>query len=450
MKLSEIKEIYFLGIGGIGMSALARYFLASGKKVSGYDKTPTPLTDELIKEGAEIHFEDRPDLIPSNIDLVILTPAIPSSLNELHFVEKLDVPLLKRSEVLGEISKDKFTIAVAGTHGKTTISSMIAHIFKCANADFTAIIGGIATNYNSNFIGNKNGEILIVEADEFDRSFLTLYPDIAVISSVDADHLDIYGTKDSVDKSFQLFADQIKENGSLVLKSGLAIQKENKLYTYSLSDGENFKAISIEHQNEKFEIKFDLNGLVVNASVKYPGKHNIENALAASAVAKLAQIPEEKIKEALESYSGVKRRFETIYQDDKIVYIDDYAHHPKELNATIGAVKEMYSDKKLTGIFQPHLFTRTRDFADDFAKSLEELDVIILMEIYPAREEAIAGINSKFLLDKIDKKEKYLMSSNEIFNYLNDNTPECLLSLGAGNIDKLVEPIKAILSEKSY
>ena len=410
MKLSEIKEIYFLGIGGIGMSALARYFLASGKKVSGYDKTPTPLTDELIKEGAEIHFEDRPDLIPSNIDLVILTPAIPSSLNELHFVEKLDVPLLKRSEVLGEISKDKFTIAVAGTHGKTTISSMIAHIFKCANADFTAIIGGIATNYNSNFIGNKNGEILIVEADEFDRSFLTLYPDIAVISSVDADHLDIYGTKDSVDKSFQLFADQIKENGSLVLKSGLAIQKENKLYTYSLSDGENFKAISIEHQNEKFEIKFDLNGLVVNASVKYPGKHNIENALAASAVAKLAQIPEEKIKEALESYSGVKRRFETIYQDDKIVYIDDYAHHPKELNATIGAVKEMYSDKKLTGIFQPHLFTRTRDFADDFAKSLEELDVIILMEIYPAREEAIAGINSKFLLDKIDKKEKYLMN----------------------------------------
>ncbi|MBC35176.1 MAG: UDP-N-acetylmuramate--L-alanine ligase, partial [Bacteroidetes bacterium] len=241
------------------MSALARYFLASGKKVSGYDKTPTPLTDELIKEGAEIHFEDRPDLIPSNIDLVILTPAIPSSLNELHFVEKLDVPLLKRSEVLGEISKDKFTIAVAGTHGKTTISSMIAHIFKCANADFTAIIGGIATNYNSNFIGNKNGEILIVEADEFDRSFLTLYPDIAVISSVDADHLDIYRTKDSVDKSFQLFADQIKENGSLVLKSGLAIQKENKLYTYSLSDGENFKAISIEHQNEKFEIKFDLN-----------------------------------------------------------------------------------------------------------------------------------------------------------------------------------------------
>ena len=301
-----------------------------------------------------------------------------------------------------------------------------------------------------NFIGNKNGEILIVEADEFDRSFLTLYPDIAVISSVDADHLDIYGTKDSVDRSFQLFADQIKETGSLILKTGLAIEKENQLFTYSLNDGKNFKAISIKHQNEKFDVNFDLDGLMVNASVMYPGKHNIENALAASAVAKLAQIPEKDIKDALESYSGVKRRFETIYQNDQIVYIDDYAHHPKELSATIGAVKEMYPKKTLTGIFQPHLFTRTRDFADDFASSLEELDVVILMEIYPAREEPIKGINSKFLLDKIDKSDTYLMSPNEIYNYLNENTPECLLSLGAGNIDKLVEPIKAILSEKSY
>lgn len=447
MDLNKLHRVHFLGIGGIGMSALARYFRSKGIIVSGYDKSQTPLTNELIDEGMKIHFEDNIDLIPRNIDLIVYTPAIPESNKEYQYFVNNNFELKKRAEVLGKITHDKFTIAVAGTHGKTTISSIIAHILKFAGHNVTALIGGICKNYNSNFISSENTEVFVVEADEYDRSFLTLHPDIEVISSIDADHLDIYGSKKYLNDSFKLFAEQIKSNGRLIIKKGIDLTvKAEKILYYSATCKVDFYSSNIRVEGSKY--LFDLifkNLQIKNIDFKIPGKHNIENAVAASAVGIEMGIKKEKIKEALETYSGVKRRFDIKIQNPDIIYIDDYAHHPEELKACISSVKELYPDKKITGIFQPHLFTRTKDFADEFAKSLDLLDKVILLNIYPARELPIEGVSSEMILEKIKIKNKKICSNIKVFEELKNNKPEVLLTLGAGDIDKLVEPIKNIL-----
>lgn len=447
MNIEQLYKVYFLGIGGIGMSALVRYFMACGIEVSGYDKTNTLLTKQLESEGARIHYEDNIASIPEDLDLVIYTPAIPSKLKEYQHLLTQNIQLLKRSEVLGELTKDKFTIAVAGTHGKTTISSMIAHCFNSSNVSFAALIGGITNNYHSNFIGKANPEVFIVEADEFDRSFLTLNPDIAVISSMDADHLDVYGDKDAISDSFQLFANQIKENGSLILKSGLKIQSEDhKQWSYDLDSKANFYAKGIRIADEAYFVELSLDNHILNLEMNYSGKHNLENLVAATAVCHLYGLKSEQIANAMSKYLGVKRRFEAIIKTEKLVYIDDYAHHPKELSACINAVKEIYPDRKITGIFQPHLYSRTRDFADEFARSLELLDEILIMDIYPAREFPIEGIDAYFLLDKIKHNQKKYLAKSEVLTCIKKLNLEVLLTLGAGDIDQLVEPLKKLLT----
>jgi UDP-N-acetylmuramate--alanine ligase len=447
MNIGQIKYMYFLGVGGIGMSALARYFNKLGVEVSGYDKTQTPLTDQLQKEGIEIHFEDKPKLIPEKTELVVYTPAIPNDSEELRFIKEKNIPLFKRSEVLGEITKGKFTIAVAGTHGKTTISSMIAHIFQNSDVSITALIGGIVNEYNSNFIGNADGEVFVVEADEYDRSFLTLNPDIALISSMDADHLDIYGSENHLLESFELFAKKIKPNGNLILKNGLTLNVKNTAsYSYALSTLSNFYCKKFEIKDGEYLVDLKImEDQLDNIRISIPGRHNVENAIGAASVAKLYGLSDERIINGLETYPGVKRRFETIIKQDNLIYIDDYAHHPEELKACITSVKELYPEKKITGIFQPHLFSRTRDFVNEFARSLELLDELILMDIYPAREKPIVGINAKYLFDKINLSEKYYKTKEEIIAFVEGLNPEVLLSLGAGNIDQLVEPLKTKL-----
>lgn len=443
MNLSELKHIYFIGIGGIGMSALARYFRSNDIRVTGYDKTKTELTSELQKEGIEIFFDDNPIHITSDVDLVVYTPAIPSSHQELSYVRKNNIQLMKRSELLGKITEGLFTIAIAGTHGKTTITSIVAHIFKQAGESISAFVGGIANNYQTNFIGKFGAKICIVEADEYDRSFLTLAADILLISSIDADHLDVYGTKDQLVDSFNLLIKKGKKNNKLILKDKLILETDNKeRYSYSLTDG-SFSSHNVEIVDGSYHFDIKTNdGIIEKIRFTFPGHHNVENAVAATAIAKIFGLSDEVIKNALQTYIGVKRRFEIIVKQDDCIFIDDYAHHPEELKVCIQSVKELYPDKKITGIFQPHLFTRTRDFAEEFARSLELLDSLILLDIYPAREDPIEGINSSFLLEKINLKEKYHLSRSEVLSFVEDIKPNLLLTLGAGDIDQLVEPIK--------
>ncbi len=451
MNLNELKHIYFIGIGGIGMSALARYFHQSGVEVSGYDKTETKLTRQLLEEGIQISFEDNIDLLPANVDLVVFTPAIPKEHLQFNYLKNKNVPVLKRSEMLGEISKDKFTIAIAGTHGKTTITSIVAHIFVTAGVKCAAFVGGVLKNYGSNFIGNSGSEVMIVEADEYDRSFLNLRPDIALVSSMDADHLDIYHSKDQLVDSFKKFASQVKKGGSLVKNVKIDINLVGQAcYTYSLDKAADFYAEDVKIVNAAYQFNVrTIDAAINNLSFSIPGNHNLENVMAAVSVAKLFGVENEFIETALKTYVGVERRFETIYKDDDVVYVDDYAHHPEELKACINAAKLFYPDRKITGIFQPHLFSRTRDFADDFARSLELLDELILLEIYPAREKPIAGIDSDFLLDKVNLKNKYLFSNEELLDFVKHRNTEVLLTLGAGNIDKLVQPIKEKLIDEA-
>lgn len=471
--MKDIKYIYFLGIGGIGMSALARYFNAMGKSVSGYDKTPTKLTDELIAEGIEIHFEDDINLVhgafKSQISdlksqiLIVYTPAIPSDHSELNYFKNNNYTVKKRSEVLGMITESTYTIGVAGTHGKTTTSSMIAHVMKVAGLDPSAFLGGITQNYNTNLLLSQNlassafgtfskGEgkeeakrsLVIVEADEYDRSFLTLHPEIAVITSVDADHLDIYGDKKYMEESYSLFASQVRSK--LILKKSIVnnVHSGKEAITYSVNDKTaDYFAQNIEIKNAEyhFEVRTPT-GVFKNMTLGLPGLHNVENSIAAIAVACLMDVSEENIHKALKIFRGVKRRFDYQLKTDKLVFIDDYAHHPEELKACINSAKEMYPTKKITGIFQPHLFTRTRDFADDFAKSLDLLDECILMEIYPARELPIAGITSKMLLDKMKSSNKSICQRNELLEKVSKLKLDVLLTLGAGDIDNMVEPLK--------
>lgn len=445
MELNNIKRVYLIGIGGIGMSSLARYFKKRGCVVCGYDKTATPLTDALMNEGICVVFNDEPENIPIAFEekdettLVIYTPAIPKDSQILNYFKSAGFALKKRSEVLGIISKGMFTIAVAGTHGKTTTSSVIAHILKHSGYDCSAFLGGIATNYNTNFlIGNNN--TVVVEADEYDRSFLTLHPDIAIITSMDADHLDIYGDKNQLAKSFRLFAAQLKPSGKLIYRKGLALANGQ---TYAANEVADIQAVNIRIKNAEFHFDFkNASEIIEDIQFGLPGVHNIENAVAAIQAALLLGIQPDKIKAALHDFKGVKRRFEYIVKTPRHIYIDDYAHHPEELRACIKAVKSLYPDKKLTVVFQPHLYTRTRDFASGFAEVLNMADTLLMLDIYPARELPIPGINSQMLLDKMTLADRHLCGKQEVLRYVKNTKPALLLTVGAGDIDTLVQPLK--------
>ena len=472
MDLNQIKSVYFLGIGGIGMSALARYFKRNGVNVTGYDKTSTPLTNQLIREGIDIHFEEDTELIPKDVDLVVWTPAVPKEHAGYKEFMQQGIPVKKRSEVLGEITSQFTIIAVAGTHGKTTISTFIAHILRTAGKELMAFLGGISKNYGTNFIepsdlspqsavcspqsavrssqssvtSHESRIYAVVEADEYDRSFLQLSPDIAIITSVDPDHLDIYDDHDKLIKTFTEFTGKIRTNGSLIIKNGIDIEPDNHVvynrFTYALNTESNFFAKNIFIREGLIYFDFvtpteTIPGFVLGM----PGMFNLENAIAALAVGYLTGIEAAELKSAASSFQGVERRFDIRIRRKDFIYIDDYAHHPEELNACIQAVRELYPGRQITGVFQPHLYSRTRDLEDDFAAVLSNLDNMILLEIYPAREQPIPGVSSEMLLAKIDSNHKQLCSNKELIGILEQQRPEVLLTLGAGDIDKLVEPI---------
>lgn len=453
MNLSEIKNIYFIGIGGIGMSALARYFNSSGRTISGYDKTPTPLTDKLIQEGIKIHFAEDVTLIPKKVDLVVYTPAVPKEHKELEYYRLHNYKVIKRSDLLEELTKNMFTIAVAGTHGKTTTSSMIAHLLKSSGYDCTAFLGGVTVNYESNFLIGKNN-VVVVEADEYDRSFHKLHPDISVITSADADHLDIYGTEEAFIEAFKQFAHKLKRGGHLIIKHDLPFKNDLKdliLHNYSLHNkSTDFFADNEKLDNGTFHFNFHTEKTSIhNIHLEVAGLYNVENAVAASAVGTLLKIPADKIREALQTFRGVKRRFEYVIRRQDFVYIDDYAHHPGEIKAFLSSVRNIFPDQKITCIFQPHLYTRTRDFADGFAETLSIADELILLPIYPARELPIEGVNSEMILQKATSKEKSVVEKNDLLNILKQKRLEVLVTVGAGDIDAFVEPIRKIFMKKS-
>lgn len=460
MELDKIEVVYFLGIGGIGMSALARYFHHHKKLVMGYDKTRTALTTELELEGVSIHYDDSILEIPHIIKvtpheklLVIYTPAIPNDSIEKNWFIQNGYSLKKRSEVLGIITSSLPTIAVGGTHGKTTTSSLVAHILTHTKKGCNAFLGGITANYQTNLLLGKQDDWTVVEADEFDRSFLTLHPNISIITSMDADHLDVYGDAHHVEEGFQLFAEKLQDNGTLILKKGLNIDKSKipntcSVLYYSILEEADYHAHNIRVEKHKYA--FDLHtpkGQLHNLKLGQPGRHNIENAVAACAAAIEAGVSLEDISEALNTFKGVTRRFQTIVENENFVYIDDYAHHPTELAAAIQSARELYPNKKIMGIFQPHLFSRTRDFADDFAKSLSLLDECILLPIYPARELPIEGIDSQLLLSKMTLQRKVLIEKDQVIEFLKENLPEVLITLGAGDIDTLVNPITKLFKQ---
>ena len=454
MKQLPYDIVYFLGIGGIGMSALARYFNSQGKHVLGYDRTSTALTTELQIEGIAIHFDDSTLEIPQLLRhsdkskvLVVYTPAIPGDSFELNWFIENGYTMKKRSEVLGLITMSSDTIAVAGTHGKTTTSSMVAHILEYSGLGCNAFLGGIATNYNSNLIINPTARWTVVEADEFDRSFLTLSPFLSVITSMDADHLDIYGSHAFMLDSFNLFAQRIQNGGHIVYKSDLPLEKEKiehagSISTYCLNNSSDYRAKDIRVENGSYKFTFQSPEIKLeDLSLGLAGRHNIENAVAACAVALMAGVNPDMIPEALASFKGVKRRFEYVVKTDKLILIDDYAHHPEELKACINSARELYPDKKITGVFQPHLFSRTRDFADEFARSLGLLDQVILLPIYPAREKPMEGIHSQMLLDKIVGTTKSLVEKSELLAELRQSAQEVVIMLGAGDIDAMVSTV---------
>ncbi len=461
--MQHIRFVYLLGVGGIGMSAIARYFLADGKIVAGYDKTATPLTKELQQEGIQIHFVDDTNLIPSDVrnlenknqTLIILTPAIPAQHTELEFFRNHNYQIVKRSKVLGMLTADHYTLAVAGTHGKTTTSSILAHILQTAKMNCTAFLGGISVNIGSNLLlGDPSApeHKVVVEADEFDRSFLALFPDMAVITSMDADHLDIYGDHQQMKSTYQEFASQVKAGGILIYKKGLPLVKvQATMMTYSIKeDGADYRGKNIHVKDGQYHFDLVTPGFILEGlTLGLPGRHNVENAVAASAMAIECGVDLTSLQNALSTYSGVRRRFEFHIRNANCVYVDDYAHHPEELKAAIQSVRELYPTKKITGIFQPHLFTRTRDFVESFGESLSLLDQLYLLDIYPARELPIEGITSSIILEKVMINDKQLITKEELLTALKKNKPEVLITLGAGDIDQLVQPITQVLSVKS-
>jgi UDP-N-acetylmuramate--alanine ligase len=449
MELRNIQRVYLAGIGGIGMSGLARYFAHLGCIICGYDKTATDLTIALQNEGMQIIYDDRADFIPMSFHkpcdgtLVIYTPAMPKDSPILHFFKQKGFELFKRSQVLGLISKGMYTIGVAGTHGKTTTSCMIAHILKDSGKDCSAFLGGIAANYQSNVLYGNN-ELMVVEADEYDRSFLTLHPDIAIITSMDADHLDIYGDHSHLTDSFRMYASQIKEGGQLIYRKGLDVQHPG--ISYAAGEEAEVVANNIRIKSGDFYFDFSNPDIQINdIKMGIAGTHNVENATAAIQAALMVGVDPQAIKTALGNFRGVKRRFEYIVKNEGHIYIDDYAHHPEELRAAILSVKKLYPGKKLTTIFQPHLFTRTRDFADGFAEVLDMSDELLMLDIYPARELPIEGVNADMILNRMKMWNKRKCGKQESLDIVRFEKPELLLTVGAGDIDQLVQPLKNIL-----
>ncbi len=446
MNLRQIHNVYFIGIGGIGMSALARYFKRLGKNVCGYDKTPTILTDELADAGIEIHFDDSIGRIPVDFKqentLVVVTPAIPKTHSEWNYFMERDYRIKKRAEVLGIITRDTFCFAVAGTHGKTTTSSILGHILHQSGVDVTAFVGGIVENYDSNLIG-EGKTVTVVEADEFDRSFLHLHPNIACVTSMDADHLDIYGNAESIEDSFREFASKVSAD-NLFIANGLPIEGQS----VAIEQKADYRAVNIRIENAQYTFDVETPEEKIN-DLKFglPGRHNLSNAVMALAMARKYNVGVDDIRNALESFRGIRRRFSYHIKSERLVFIDDYAHHPTEIDAVHDAVRELYQGKKITAVFQPHLFSRTKDFADGFAESLSKFDRIILLDIYPARELPIEGITSGWLLSKITNANKKLVTKESLISEIQSDTFDVLVTIGAGDIGELVEPIKNALDE---
>ncbi|MFZ1751344.1 MAG: UDP-N-acetylmuramate--L-alanine ligase [Saprospiraceae bacterium] len=457
MTIKEAQHIYFIGIGGIGMSAIARYFVAQGKKVSGYDKTQTSLTSQLSAEGIDIHFEDHVSSIPNDIDMVIFTPAIPHDHVGYNHLLKSGIMMIKRSEALGLISNEMKSIGIAGTHGKTTTSSMVTHVLKVGGIDVSAFLGGITIDYQSNCIIGKS-DVVVLEADEYDRSFLRLSPYIASISSMDPDHLDIYGDHDGMKEGFKSYADKVRDGGHLIIREGLLddfrlselgtlVRRGITIYEYGDEKGQIlFQNITVKDGRYVFDYQGlgkEWKEIVLNL----PGSHNVENACVAVTIGILCGVVEDKIREALAGFKGIQRRFERIIETKDVVYIDDYAHHPGELKVAIDAARTLYPVQKITGIFQPHLYSRTRDFAAEFADELSKLDEVILMDIYPARELPMDGVDARLIFDMISQKNKYLVDKESLMPLIHQKDFEVLLTLGAGDIDTFVQKIKEHLQK---
>lgn len=458
--LDHIKNVYFLGIGGIGMSALARYFKFTGRNVAGYDKTQTPLTDALQAEEIDVHFDDDIRNIPSKWNpattLAIFTPALPEEHKELAWFMNQPIPLLKRAKVLGFISNEKNGIAVAGTHGKTSVSTMVANTLNHTKIGCGAFLGGISKNFGSNLVLPKeDSPWIVVEADEFDRSFHHLNPQLALVTSVDADHLDIYGNKEKIDESFEKFISQIKPDGKLVVKKGVELnvtKTSAEVFSYSIKEDADFCAVNLRLSESGGYYRFDLKtptGTIANCKVFYPGLVNVENAVGAASMAFFAGATANEIKAGFEDYRGVARRFDVQFINQKCIYIDDYAHHPEELKAVITSVKALYPNRKVTGIFQPHLYSRTKDFATEFAASLDLLDSAILIPLYPAREEPMPGVSSEIIFDQMQLKEKYLASKEQTLERIKNADNDIIITMGAGDIDRMVKPIVEILENKN-
>lgn len=445
------KTYYFVGIGGIGMSAIARYLKNNGHNIYGYDRTRTQLTAELEKEGMNVTYEENLNHLPEVIDLAIYTPAIPAENKILKEIIKRGIQLNKRAFALAEIVKEKKVIAIAGTHGKTTTSGLLAHLLYNSKIGCSVFLGGIANNYSTNMLCDTKSEYVVVEADEYDRSFLNLNPFVSAITSISPDHLDIYQNKENLEQAFAQFANQTDKNGHVFLKKEVKVEidEQIKTNTYSLTDIESdYYAWNVRVSNGSYYFDYHTPGKVYyDMQMTYPGIHNIENAVLALSIALNLGVNEYELRAALKSFKGMKRRFDLKCKTDETIYYDDYAHHPEEIEATITSLKHLYPNKRICGIFQPHLYSRTKDLADQFAEALENLDDIILLPIYPAREEAIPGITSKTILHKINKMDKYHVTKEQLFPLLSALQPELLVTLGAGDIDQLVEPIIQLLKE---
>jgi UDP-N-acetylmuramate--alanine ligase len=445
MKIQDIHSIYFLGIGGIGMSALARYFNARGIRVSGYDKTPTLLTSELERDGIHITFEDSINTLMKDADLVVYTPAIPKNHLQFNYYKDNGFVLKKRAEVLGLIANELFNISIAGSHGKTSTSSLVAHLLHTGNKDVSAFLGGICLNFGSNYIDGNT--YAVAEADEFDRSFLQLTPNIALVTSVDTDHLDIYGNFEAIQDSFKAFLSQVREGGKIILHQNVdqkIVPENHKVLTYSYQDTQSdyfAQNIKVIDGATHFELNTP-NGIIKNLILNYGGKHNAENAIGASAIALSVGVSEEDLRKGLATFLGVRRRFQTAFKSDKYVLIDDYAHHPREIDAVIQTVRDLYPNKKLTVIFQPHLFSRTKDLAIEFGQSLSAADQVFLLPIYPARELPMEGVTSDLILDAISHNNKKIIDKSSILKSLQENAEnEIIMTVGAGDIDTMTSII---------
>ncbi|MGN0033020.1 MAG: UDP-N-acetylmuramate--L-alanine ligase [Candidatus Limimorpha sp.] len=457
------KTIYFLGIGGIGMSALARFFAAKGCAVAGYDRTCSALTKSLQAEGIDVHYSDTPSLIPDKVDLAVLTPAIPSSSLELASLRERNVPVMKRAEVLGLLSHSHKCLAIAGTHGKTSTTALVSHILMSANVRLSAFIGGISRNINSNvIIGNEDDDVVVMEADEFDHSFLQLSPFISIVTSIDPDHLDIYGDYDHLVNSFNEFVDKTADDGVAILHGNLPVKTDRTTVTYGLKNAEVIASdVRINNGLTEFVLKLNTDAGKVGRlgrlssfdgcefSMQLYGNHNVENALAAIIMCAVLELDEDTVRKAVSTFKGVQRRFDIRVRNGRHVYVDDYAHHPNEIKAALSTARKVFEGKELTVVFQPHLFTRTRDFLDGFAESLSLADRVILLDIYPAREQPIEGVSSSALLEKINCKEKMLCQKSCLLQKIKEINPELIVTMGAGDIDRLVPDIEKMLNDEA-